>query len=67
MPHSHQLNMLNQTRGVNKNENITGKLEHKLLHKIQMKFFLSLLYFCPNESKVSSFYEENKFKPCLTC
>ena len=48
-------------------KNNNRKLKHRLLHRIQINF--SMLHNCAKfgikESGVSSFYKENKFKPCL--
>ena len=49
-------------------KNSNSKLEHRLLHRVQMIFYTShnCTKFAIERSTVDNFYKENKFKPCLT-
>ena len=49
-------------------KNSKSKLKHRLLTKIQMKFYVlrNCTKFAIEKSTVGSFYKRNKFKPCFT-
>ena len=49
-------------------KNSKSKLEHRLLHKIQMNFYAlrSSTKFAIEKITVGSFYKDIKCKPCLT-
>ena len=49
-------------------KNRLGKLEHRVLRRIQMKLIMicNLHKICNQLESVSRFYEGNNFKPCLT-